>query len=282
MCVRGLACDLKATKAIFMAELVALLALGAVFAAQSPSAEDPTNLLQRVKARMAEHLAQLPNYTCHETVDRMLRVGANFRSLDTVELEVAFFGKHELFARTGEDRFGEQPIEKLVPSGTFGNSAMGSPIDLVFSQDVAEFRYAGVCKKDGRKTIRFDLSVPIEKSGFRISHNGAAGMAGYHGSVWVDVETLDLVRVDFTVNQIPAYLGVRLIEESLHYKKLTIGGSEFHLPDRSELAATDDNGYCTVNVIKLARCHEFAAASVVKYGAPVPAQGTASRDRQDR
>jgi len=270
----------QAYNAILTAELAALLTLGAAaFAAQSPSAEDSSGLFQRVKARMAEHFAHLPNYTCHETVDRMLRVGGDFRHLDTVELEVGFFGKQELFARTGEDKFGEQPIEKLVPGGTFGNSAMGSHVDIIFSQDVAEFRYAGMCKKDGHKAIRFDLNVPIEKSGFRIRHNGAVGMAGYQGSVWVDAETLDLVRVDFKVNRIPDDLGIRLVEESLHYKKLTIGSSEFHLPDRSELAATDDKGYCTLNVIKLARCHEFSAESTVKYGTPAPAQGTASRDR---
>jgi hypothetical protein len=272
----------QAYTAILAAELAALLISGAAFAVQSHSAEDSAGLFQRVKARMAEHFARLPNYTCHETVDRMLGVGGNFRYLDTVDLEVAFFGKQELFARTGEDRFGEQPIEKLVPGGTIGNSAMGSHIDLIFSQDAAEFRYAGECKKDGRKTIRFDLNVPIERSGFRIRRNGAVGVAGYQGSVWVDAETLDLVRVDFKVNRIPTYLGVRLVEESLHYKKLTIGNSEFHLPDHSELAATDDQGYRTLNVIKLARCHEFAAESVIKYGTPVPAQGTASRDRQDR
>lgn len=272
----------QAYTAILTAELAALFISGAAFAMQSQSAEDSDSLFQRLKVRMAEHFAQLPNYTCHQTVDRMLRVGANFRYLDTVDLEVAFFGKQELFARAGENRFGELPIEKLVPGGTFGSSAMGSHVDLIFSQDVAAFRYAGECKKDGRKTIRFDLSVPLEKSAFRIRHNGTVGMAGYEGSVWVDAETLDLVRVDFKVNQIPSYLGVRLIEESLHYKKLTIGNSEFHLPDRSELSATDDKGYCTINKIKLAGCHEFGAASVVKFGSEVPTTGTASRDRQDR
>jgi hypothetical protein len=274
----GLRSQIYAT--ILTTELAALLISGAL-AVQSHSAEDSSGLFQRVKDRMAEHLSQLPNYTCHETVDRMLRVGANFRYLDTVDLEVAFFGKRELFARTGEDRFGEQTIDKLVPGGTMADSAMGSPIDVIFSQDAAAFIYAGECKKDGRRAVRFDMVVPIEKSGFRIRHNGAVGMAGYQGSIWVDAQTLDLVRVDFKVNRIPTYLGIRVVEESLHYKKLTIGNSEFHLPDRSELTATDDKGYSTLNMIKLVRCREFGADSVVKYGAPVPAQGTASRDRQD-
>ena len=191
---------------------------------------------------MSEHLAQLSNYTCHETIDRTLRAGSNWRHLDTVELEVAFVGQEELFSRPGEDRFGEQSIEQIASSGTISSSALGSHIDVITSQDVAEFKYAGLGKKDGRKAFRYDLRVPIEKSRFRVRHNGAEAIAGYEGSVWVDAETLDLVRVDFKVNRIPSHIGVRLIEESMHYKKMQIGTSEFDLPDHSELGATDDMG----------------------------------------
>jgi hypothetical protein len=270
---------LRAYTAILTAELTALFLSGGVFSLRSQSTDHSDELFQRVKARMAEHLGQLPNYTCHETINRMLRVRSDFRHLDTVELDVAFVGKQELFSRPGEDKFGEQPIEKLVAGGTIGNSALGSHIDVIFSQDVAEFKYAGECKKDGRKALRFDLRVPIEKSAFWIKRSGRAATAGYEGSVWVDAETLDPVRVDFKANRIPSHLGVRLIEESMHYKKLTIGNSDFDLPDHSELAATDDMGNYTLNMIKLTGCREFAAESVVKYGSP--SQGTASRDRQD-
>src|SRR5262249_40653939 len=162
----------------------------------------------RIKARVAEHLAQLPNYSCHETIDRVLRIRSTFRHLDTVKLEVAFVGQQELFSRPGEDRFGEQPIEKPVSGGTIGHRALGSYIDLIFSRDAAEFKYAGACKKDGHKTFRYDLRVPIEHSGYLVRHNGTEGMAGYEGSVWIDAETLDLVRVDFKVNRIPSHIGV--------------------------------------------------------------------------
>jgi len=270
--------------AILIVSLIVLVLSAVVFAGEPQGAIDTGDLFQRVKARMATHLAQLPNYTCHETINRTLRVNSNFRYLDTIELEVAFVGKHELFARTGETKFGEQPIEKLVSGGTIGNSALGSHIDVILAEDAAEFKYAGECKKDGRKTHRFDLRVPIEKSGFRVRHEGRTGMAGYEGSVWVDSETLDLVRVEFKVNQIPSYLGVRLIEESMRYKKLKIGNSEFELPDQSQLGAMDDKGNYTLNMIKLTGCREFGAESMVTYGSPIESTGTgtAARDRQDR
>ena len=62
--------------------------------------------------------------------------------------------------------------------------------------------------------------------------------------------------------------------------KVTIANTEFNLPDHSELAATDDMGNYTLNIIKLNRCREFGANSVVKYGSPT--EGTASRERPDR
>jgi hypothetical protein len=261
------------------ADVAILLLSGAAVVLQAQSGDDPESVFQRIKARSAEHLARLPNYTCHENIERLRRVRGTFQHLDTVELEVAFVGQEELFAPSGGTRFGEQSIEKLVSGGTIGNSALGSHIDFIFSRNGAEFKYGGACKKDGRKALRYDLRVPTERSGFRVRHNGSVGMAGYEGSVWVDPDTFDLVRVDFKVNQIPSYLKVRLIEESLHYKKLTIGNSEFSLPDHSELSATDDMGNYTLNMIKLDRCHEFGAESLVKYGSTV--EGSASRDRDD-
>jgi hypothetical protein len=74
--------------------------------------------------------------------------------------------------------------------------------------------------------------------------------------------------MDFKANRIPSHIGVSLIEESLHYRKLAIGNSEFYLPERSELAATDSNGLYTLNMMKLEHCREFTADSVVQYGAP--------------
>ncbi len=253
--------------------------LAGLFLAGAALADQPDELFDRIKTHMSEHLSKLPNYTCHETIERTLRIGTDFRHLDTVELEVAFVGRREIFAPPGQDKFDERSIEQLVKGGTIGNNALGSHIDLIFNQDVAEFKYGGACKKDGRKAIRYDLRVPIERSQYLVRHNGVVSVAGYEGSLWVDPDTLDPVRVDFKVNRIPPVLGVRLIEESLHYKKRMIGASEFDLPDHSELAATDEAGNYSLNIIKIDACREFTGDSVIKYG--LPTQDTPAHNDRD-
>jgi hypothetical protein len=259
---------------LYRSGLAALVLSGAAVA------DDPEVLLQRIKAHMAQQLSELPRCTCHETIDRMIRVRGGWQPLDTVQLEVAFTGREEVFSRPGSERFGEQSVEQIAGGGTVGNSALGSHVESIFTHEGAEFKYAGSGKKDGRKTFRYNLRVPIEKSRFWVWRDGKGGRAGYEGSAWIDAETLDLVHVDLKVNRIPPSIGVRQIEESLHYRKWPIGKSEFNLPDHSRLAAIDGMGNYTMDMVKLDRCHEFAADSVVKY--EPPSQETAPETGPDR
>lgn len=263
----------------YIATFPAQLAL--VFAAAAATdkpAEDPEVLLRQIRSRTAVHLSQLPNYTCHEVVERTLRHGGTWDRVDTVEFEVAFVGRRELFSRAGEDRFGEKSIGELAP-GTISDGVLGSQIDMIFASDAAEFRYAGTGKKDGHKTFRFDLHVPQEKSGFLIKHNSAEAIVAFDGSVWVDAETLDLVRVDLKVTRIPSNVGVQSVEKSMHYGLMHIADVDFLLPRKAELAATDDQGNYSLNMISLDRCREFKGESTIRYGAPT--EGSASRERPD-
>jgi hypothetical protein len=260
-----------------MLELALSVLSTSAFAAQSQTGEDPEVLLERIRTRAAELLSRLPNYTCHEVVDRLYkrRNSGSLERLDTVELEVAFVGNRELFARPGATHFEERSITKLV-SGTIGNGAFGSHAYSIFSGD-ADFKYIGLSKKDGHKTFRYDFRVPQEKSHFLVSHGSAQGIVGYQGSFWVDAETLDLVRLELKADQIPAHIQVRLIEESMRYKAVRIRDSYFLLPRDSELAATESSGDYSLNIIRLERCREFSGESIVTFGAPPDSN---SADRQ--
>jgi hypothetical protein len=247
--------------------------------------EDPQALLRGIRSRAMAHLSQLPNYMCRQVVNRLVRpAGSTLGHQDKVELVVAFVGREELFSKPGEDRFGERSITELAP-GTIGNGVLGSQIDMLFASDAAEFRFAGSAKKDGHKTYRFDLFMPQEKSGFRVRHGGAEAIVAYEGSVWVDAETLEMVRVDLKINQIPASVGVRSIEKSMHYELMNIAGTDFLMPRKSELAATDDVGNYSLNLISLDQCREFTGHSTITYGAPAPEtspQGSAAREKVER
>ena len=51
-----------------------IAAMAALIFSAPTAAEDNDELFQRIKAHMSEHLAQLPNFVCHETIDRLIRM----------------------------------------------------------------------------------------------------------------------------------------------------------------------------------------------------------------
>jgi hypothetical protein len=257
-----------------------LLAICAAPAADKSIVEDPEALLQRIRSRTAEHLGQLPRYTCHEVINRLVRRGGAWNRQDTVELEVAFIEHQELFARPGEDSFQERRIDRMVTSGTINNGTFGTLVGGLFNGNGAEFKYAGTGKKDGHQTVRFAFRVALETSQFLVRDSASQAFVPYEGSVWVDSSTLDLVRLDVHVPHIPSHIHIRSIEEIMHYQVMQIGGAEFLLARKSEVGTTDVDGNYSLNLIELQQCREFKSDSTVKYGSPV--EGSAGRDHQNR
>jgi hypothetical protein len=255
-----------------------------LFAADKNAPEDPEALLQKIRVQTIAHLSQLPHYTCHEIINRLVRRGGSVNRVDTVEVEVAMIDGQEIFARAGADSFEERSIDRIVSSGTVGNGAFGTHLEILFSRGEAEFKYAGSGKKEGHQTYRFDFNVPLEKSQFLVKHSGAQGIVAYEGSVWVDTSTLELVRLEIQVKHIASQIGVRSIEEIMHYGVMHIGNTDFLLAHKSELGVMDAQGIYTLNLVELKNCREYKSDSTVQYKVPgqdsAPGQGSASRDAQ--
>ena len=237
-------------------------------AGDSPAAEDPELLLQRIRSRITAHLSQLHNYTCHAVIDRLVRSvnTSNFDHEDRIDLEVAFVGDQELFSKAGETHFEEQPIHQIVPPGMIGNDAFGSHDYDVFSGSAATFTYAGFCKKDGHKTFRYNFHVPEESGRLLLKQiDFGEAPAGYRGSFWVDAQTLDIIRLEWKTDPLPSTVGLSWVRKSMRYKQVRIGNSDFSLPLQSELTSLDQRGNYHLNMTNLERCLEFTGESVVTY-----------------
>jgi len=246
---------------------------------ESPSGEDPETVLQRIRTGVEHDLSRLPNYTCHEVIERLIRP-PNMSSIvqhDQVEVEVAFIGNRELFARPGESNFAEESLSKLVPIGTVGTGNFGSHAHSIFVGGAASFTYVGKSSKDGHNSYHFDFQVPQEKSQFLVKHNGAQAIVAYHGSFWADIDTYDLVRLEIKADHIPSSVGVRFVTTKMRFSRMQFDNSDFLLPLRSELEASDSNGVYSLNGVTLKQCREYRGDSVVTY---MPGPENSSADRQ--
>jgi hypothetical protein len=255
--------------------LAIFLCFGIAYCVEQPATEDPAVILQRISDQVANHLSRLPNYTCHQVINRLVGpVNSGLRQRDRVELEVAFIGQEELFARPGDKQIQESSIAKLVPTGAVGNGLFGAHAENIFLGSKAAFDYVGLVEKDGRKAHRYSFRVPLERSTFSVGHNGAEAITAYQGSVWADAVTFELVRFELTADHLPPFLRISSVREWAEYSPVRLRDSEFLLPLHAALEIMDSSGSLSTNEVTLEQCREFTGESSVVFGTQVDRPST--------
>jgi hypothetical protein len=264
-----------------------LVAVALPLGAQDPAASDLLNtaLLNQVRAHMVETLAQQPNYTCLETVERSTRSGRDkdFLVEDLLRLEVALVGGKEMFAWPGSKQFEDTDMRNFVPTGMFGSGDFGLYAHSVFGGRFNRFQFQGQGKVDENLTVRFSFQVPVEE-GMRISTGDRIALASYHGSFYAQVGTLDVLRLEVQADELPKSLDLRDVTDTMEYARVKIGNGDFLLPSAAEVVMVDSHGDASRNRIRFSACHEFTGESKLSFGdadaSSTPGQ-TASAAKQE-
>ena len=235
------------------------------------------SLLTQIKLKMAENLKRLPNYTCQTSIERTRRPAPakKFQFLDTVRLEVAMVGNKELYGWPGANKIAEAELRNLV-GGTIGNGDFGLLARSIFLSDGAQFTYKGETMLGAAKAVQFDYRVPLLSSGYYITVEPNQALVGYHGTIWADAASFDLIRLDLFADDIPLSLGLSACNKTLRYQRASIANSEFLLPLDAELLMVDLNGTENRNRTRFNGCRQYLGESVLKFDdAPADAPKTA-------
>ncbi len=225
--------------------------------AQSP-APDPA-LLDKVRARMQQNLATLPNYTCDVNIGRYYRNGHKKRwtPYDRVQLSLTVVDRVELYGQRHGGEMRQDDPRKLVPTGTIGNGEFAAIAETLFRSDAPQFRYAGVGQFEGRAAVRFDYVVPVERSKYDVTGDGRTARVPFYGSFWAAMDTLDVLRIELVADQIPAPLGLQKVSDVVDYDSVPVAGRTVLLPREglNEIDAAD--GQDSLNHTKFQNCHEY-------------------------
>jgi hypothetical protein len=232
------------------------------------AAEGTTELLMKIRRRMAENLARLPNYTCRETIERThAEPGSrHFTLVDRLRLEVAYVGGRELYAWPGAQRFDERSIDEIVGDGAaIGNGSFAMHARAVFTGGGVEFQFAGEERRNGRSIVRFTYRVPLERSQYAIQTGARPEVVPYHGYFEADGETFAPIELQVEGTDLPASLKLRSAGETMRYTPLKLGDAEFLLPASSLLSMVGANGGESRNRTQFEQCRQYAGESTIRF-----------------
>jgi hypothetical protein len=257
----------------FFAVLLAVAPLGAP-AQDGPDGLPPgTILLSRIKRRVAEELARLPDYTCLQTAQRYHKGAGKkevLKPLDTMRLEVLDSGDKEMYAPPGARNFQKEHPGEFTTSGLSGTGIFSLTLRNLMVNDNGLFQYRGEETLSGRRAVRYDYRVPLLQSGMTVEVEGVVGKVASKGSIWVDPESLDLLRLDIVADDIPPNLPLTSSVSSVHYTRMPIGDRSILLPETAEMDLVEVSGAEARNLLEFTHCRAFQAESSVTFG---PATG---------
>lgn len=274
-----------------------LIAAAAPLAAQQPNV-DPQALYQRVRERVLAGMVRVPNYTCVQTITRRVSVPVlpetdsvpgkrlmlrprecaqiisdhdqrqkdlPLESWDRLRLDVGIADKHEVYSWVGASHFEEAGISELVGGGQTNSGDFGSTLLVVFSDHPA-MHFQGETQVGGRRLFEYTYETPVEMSSYTVRYGGVGQYTtAYRGSVFLDPEASDVVRVTEHSAELPSAIGYCQVIRELDYGRVRIGADDALLPRETHTTAVDREGGERLNVNSYDRCREYTGESVIRF-----------------
>jgi hypothetical protein len=257
-----------------------------------PAQQGPVELLRKVRAKVDETLDRVSKYMCTQTIDRMqfepdLNVGKDvcdrgpaippmhLITSDRLRLDVAMTSTVEMYSWVGESRFDDRDLIDMVHEGAVSTGVFAGFLKTIFRTDDARFSYDGDLTENGRELSEFGYQVTFEKSHYRFGGREHGAQTAYDGTILVDANTGDLVRLTVRTTRLPAETGACYAHTTLNYSRMHLNGADIMLPTDSRLRITDIDGHESENHTVSSACHAFLGESTISFDVPREDAGAA-------
>ncbi len=222
--------------------------------------------LARIRAKVAEQTARIPNYTCLETIERRWHADEVMDNLvlDRLRLEVAVVEGKEQFSWPGGSRFDSREVKEVLGRGLTKTGDFSGFLASVFGSGSTVSAPVGEHVAAIRPAIRYDYRVPAS-SGYALMRNGAQAVVGFHGSFWVDPATLEFTRLEIETDNIPPALKTGSAKLAIDYGPVAVAGGTFLLPQSTDVRVVGERGLETRTITRFSGCRQFLAESSISF-----------------
>ena len=266
--------------------LVACALLAMATLAQAQPTASPEDLYQRARQRVIDDIKRLPNFTCVQTITRRVygpaahkrppkcadilrdRETPNHRlplvTWDRLRLDVAIADKHEVYSWVGASRFDESDIRQLVGGGQTVMGDFGSLLLSIFD-DHTTMRFLGERKVRERRLFEYSYETSVQSSDYRVRVGPEQFNTAYEGSVFLDPNTADAVRVTARSAELPELTGYCQATRELDYSRLRIGAGDAIIPREASSWAVGRDGVAMVSSSDYSACREYIGESSLRF-----------------
>ena len=203
----------------------------------------PDPLIEEVRRNVRDYIEELPDFICQQEITRYYDLGTGaWERTDMLAYELTYNRKVESYKPINS--IGRPVTRELDKSGgAYSTGDFATALAMLFSPETnTTFKPAGKEKLGMKQTLIYDFRVPVATSKLTIASDGVQPIvAGYSGSVWIDVETKQVLRIEQAADDLPAGFPVTQAETTVDYDMVKLRGIdvEWLLPTHAEFVIGD-------------------------------------------
>ncbi|MFN0111356.1 MAG: hypothetical protein ACKVZH_21035 [Blastocatellia bacterium] len=219
--------------------------------------------LEQARHFALEYADNLPDFMATQFVTRYAQKPGDkdWKKEDALEIELSYRERGgEKYRLTKMDgKASTLKYENL--GGATSTGEFGSLLTAAFSPESrAEFKELRKEVFNKRQTVVYDFKVKKAFSANKITDKTThqSIIAAYQGTVWIDVETKRVLRIESASEGMPANFSITLAENSIEYDWIKIADQTYLLPIRAEvLLGSDRERHYSRNVIEFRNYRKF-------------------------
>ncbi len=246
-----------------------------------PPVEKMSAAIHHARVLAATYASNLPNFLCNEKIERYedLKGSGTLEKRDTLGLRLSYEDKEEhekLIAFNGRPT--TMPLEAVA--GARSSGEFGSMMMLILDPvSKGKFSWSHWTLLRGRDTQVYSYRIAAADSHYRLmfalAFEHAETTPAMEGTIYLDGETSDIVRIVNHAADIDPAFPVRYALTRLDYAAQDVGGKAYLLPLRAETRLSTDRIH-TRNLMEFSGYRKFEGESTITFGdtdAPPPAKG---------
>lgn len=224
--------------------------------------------IEKARGAAIAYVEGLPNYVCQEVATRYVSETRqpNWQVIDVVAAEVVYENRRESYRNL---TINGKPTKKAPEdTGAWSSGEFGTILRNLYEPGTdADFKYAEDDTIEHQSASVYKFAVERQRSSWKIWVPGQYILPAYKGSVWVDKQSANTLRIEMQAEEIPEAFPRIAVETAVDYDYITLGTPDkYLLPVRAEvLSCARGSNECERNVIEFRNYHKFTGESIIKF-----------------
>ena len=220
-------------------------------------------IIEEVRQKVKDYVDELPDFICSQEVERFHDTdgSGSWQRGDNLVFELTYNRKNESYKMVRVNGMPADKLQKMI-GGASSAGEFASTLDNLFDPATkTEFVPAGKEKLGTHQTLIYDYHIKQQNSALSVAlNNDPPFIAAHSGSIWIDVESKYVLRIEQAVEDPPAQYRTFSGDKVIDYELVKIKGleTEVLLPIKAEVSMLNraQKGYSR-NVIRFKFYRKF-------------------------